>query len=774
MSSTSTDDPGKPMKQSTNDLSEVMAQLSVTTDDSNGASPSLSDMPVDVVGLIIERSDYKEQLILRKTSKSLRALVDKRKPSCKLIKVEFFIQNIIITFTNHFVMYTDDEDMFICYDRVGDWIIGPTGMDQVALLEQWKQAEELELEDCFERFPLKHATHFKRFRIFESVIDPGTFDRIKNFLSELEDFEYCRIAHCGRDNIDDVQRMIGTPVPPNMSHYSIPDSDYCLEFSIDSYVKMSDVPIGDPERPMKQSFDDLTKTMAQLSVTAASSDNASKSPKNLSDMPFDVVGLIIERSSYKEQLKLRKVSKSLRVLIDRKTPACKSIQIECYTTNVNITFDDVFVMYTDNIDDLVADDGEKKVFVEEVDFKKAAFDDLASTLKNPKLRLEEFCTFEGVLEKISLSFDHKADDWRNDSIGMDQIALLEQWKQAEELELEDSFNRFPVKYATHFQRFQIREIVIDINTFDRIKDFLSNLDGFEYYRIAHSGRDNIKDYQNMTGIPVPPNMSHYSIPDSDYCLEFSIDSYDKTSDIPIGGPGKPMEQPDNNQSKAIKQHSATTDGSDKTSTPPKNLPDMPVDVVGLIIERSDYKQQLKLRKVSKSLRALVDKHKPACKSIKVKFRIPNITMIFDNHSVIYANREYKVDAYDFGIIVRSDDFKKNALDDLSSALQNPKLQLEEFGVLYYDHGKIAIEKETDNLHNVLESLNHQFLSELNDFEYCRIPFRQLDNIEHYQKITGIPIPPNMSHYSIADSDFCLEFTIAVDGITIVKKICHFH
>ncbi|CAL2047181.1 unnamed protein product [Caenorhabditis brenneri] len=296
MSDTSTVDTGKSTEQLEDDLSGAMTQLSVTTGSSDNCLKSpknLSDMPFDVVGLIIERSDYKEQLILRKVSKTLRALVDKQKPSCKLIKAEFFIQNVIITFNNHFVMYTDDEDMFvgnaegteimirrndflkvafddlastlknpklqlaelsfrfsyaqkkdikrfynkiqkICYDRVGDWIIGPTGMDQVALLEQWKQAEELGLEDSFDRFPLKHATHFKRFRIFESVIDPGTFDRIKNFLSELEDFEYCRIAHSGRDNIDDVQRMTGIPVPPNMSHYSIPDSDYCLEFSFEA------------------------------------------------------------------------------------------------------------------------------------------------------------------------------------------------------------------------------------------------------------------------------------------------------------------------------------------------------------------------------------------------------------------------------------------------------------------------------------------------------------------------------------------------------------
>ncbi|CAL2047177.1 unnamed protein product [Caenorhabditis brenneri] len=283
---------------------------------------------------------------------------------------------------------------------------------------------------------------------------------------------------------------------------------------------MSDTSTGDPGKPMEQPSNDLSEDIEQPSLTTDSSDEISTPLKNisdmqidfngmatgtvdyeelgdlfltdhrydffdrtpdeydenspsLSDMPVDVVGLITKKLDYKEQLKLRKVSKSLRALVDSQKPACKSIQIECYPTNVNITFDDVFVMYTDNIDDLVADDGQNTVFVEAVDFKKVAFDDLASTLKNPRLQLEEF--------DFGYSF-----------------------------------------------RFQFAKFNIDGETLDRTRDFLSKLEDFEYCRIPFRQLDDIEHYQNITGIPVPPNMSHYSIPDSDYCLEFSFASDDIT------------------------------------------------------------------------------------------------------------------------------------------------------------------------------------------------------------------------------------------------------
>ncbi|CAL2036396.1 unnamed protein product [Caenorhabditis brenneri] len=62
--------------------------------------------------------------------------------------------------------------------------------------------------------------------------------------------------------------------------------------------------------------------------------------KNLSDMSFDVVGLIIERSDYKKQSIRRKTSKSLRALVDEQKPALQSSRISCYRDFIECSYND--------------------------------------------------------------------------------------------------------------------------------------------------------------------------------------------------------------------------------------------------------------------------------------------------------------------------------------------------------------------------------------------------------------------------------------------------
>ncbi|CAL2047180.1 unnamed protein product [Caenorhabditis brenneri] len=340
---------------------------------------------------------------------------------------------------------------------------------------------------------------------------------------------------------------------------------------------MSDTSTGDTGKPTKQLEDDLSGVMGQLSVTAVSSDNSSSSSKNLSDMPFDVVGLIIERSDYKEQLKLRKTSKSLRALVDKQKPACKSIKVDCYTKKVEITFNNHSVIYANR--EYQVGFRDSGIVVRSDDFKKTALDDLSSALQNPKLQLDELsfcfrCSFQkdikeyynkiqkvleplnhqlsvkkvelhvlspstllsilpclkpGYLERIKLRLHDSLllfefVNWQIDSTGMDQVALLEQWKQAEELVLLDSVDRFPLEYAAHFKRFRIFEDDIEPYKFNHIKNFLSKLDNFEhctlYFLMDSTGPDSTI---GQLGEPVFRNTTeaifHHPIPDSDYYFE---------------------------------------------------------------------------------------------------------------------------------------------------------------------------------------------------------------------------------------------------------------
>ena len=174
---------------------------------------------------------------------------------------------------------------------------------------------------------------------------------------------------------------------------------------------------------------------------------------------------------------------------------------------------EVSVAYTSNADynALMLYKEEYDITVIRDDYRQIAFEDLASTLKNPKLQLETFsfhsycdddcCKDEandtiynkhgtmerflksinhqlsvnacniallsfrgkmpilshlkpGQLETIVIDSSHSGDQWSNYSEEMDRIALLEQWKQAKELELQNfaGYEDFPVKHATHFKR----------------------------------------------------------------------------------------------------------------------------------------------------------------------------------------------------------------------------------------------------------------------------------------------------------------------------------
>ncbi|KAF1760837.1 hypothetical protein GCK72_009087 [Caenorhabditis remanei] len=71
-----------------------------------------------------------------------------------------------------------------------------------------------------------------------------------------------------------------------------------------------------------------------------------------------------------------------------------------------------------------------------------------------------------------------------------------------------------------------------------------------------------------------------------------------------------------------------------SNTSDLDLSNLPNDAIEKIIESCDLKEQLTLRKVSRSLRSLVDKHKVAFKSIE----------IYPRHSCIFYGSEALVTA----------------------------------------------------------------------------------------------------------------------------------
>ncbi|KAF1754470.1 hypothetical protein GCK72_021033 [Caenorhabditis remanei] len=151
-----------------------------------------------------------------------------------------------------------------------------------------------------------------------------------------------------------------------------------------------------------------------------------------------------------------------------------------------------------------------------------------------------------------------------------------------------------------------------------------------------------------------------------------------------------------------------------SSTSTVEFSNLPTDAIGKIIEKCDLKEQLTLRKVSKDLRSLVDEHKLAYKSIAIISNDSYITCVYNNNKVTYARKNWDEMfeaneqeelglAYEESCILRSNDHVKTAMNDISIALNNPKLRLDELTVSFQSNNRMR----RFRLNSLLKQLNHQ-------------------------------------------------------------------
>ncbi|KAF1754462.1 hypothetical protein GCK72_021025 [Caenorhabditis remanei] len=130
---------------------------------------------------------------------------------------------------------------------------------------------------------------------------------------------------------------------------------------------------------------------------------------------------------------------------------------------------------------------------------------------------------------------------------------------------------------------------------------------------------------------------------------------------------------------------------------------LPTDAIGKIIEKCDLKEQLTLRKVSKDLRSLVDKQKLAYKSILINPSDSYIDCVYNDKDVVYASENWDNYMTNEVSVIRNDDYVKIALNDLSIALNNRKLRLDDLYLAFCDFSSDVMNR----FRLLLNSLNHQ-------------------------------------------------------------------
>ncbi|PIC29561.1 hypothetical protein B9Z55_021105 [Caenorhabditis nigoni] len=120
-------------------------------------------------------------------------------------------------------------------------------------------------------------------------------------------------------------------------------------------------------------------------------------PLEFLNLPMIIHHKIIDNLDLKRQLSLRRVSKSLKNIVDQGKPAIKNMTIGFSETDIIIACDDLFARYSEDLG---------------VDYRKIALNYVMILLKNPKLRLDllhivSFCSPDPVFIDFLKNLKHK-------------------------------------------------------------------------------------------------------------------------------------------------------------------------------------------------------------------------------------------------------------------------------------------------------------------------------------------------------------------------------
>ncbi|KAF1754469.1 hypothetical protein GCK72_021032 [Caenorhabditis remanei] len=454
-----------------------------------------------------------------------------------------------------------------------------------------------------------------------------------------------------------------------------------------------------------------------------------------SNLPTDAIGKIIEKCDLKEQLTLRKVSKDLRSLVDEQKSAYKSIEIDLMDSCIFCVYNNKDVVYASENWDKNYMPIETSV-IRNDDYEKMALNDLSIALKNPKLRLDEleltvynspdmmnrfglllnslnhlihvktlkvhvgnpefFLSIlpflkPKVLANIDIDGVYEGDDWALEKVR--QVTSLEQWKQAEQLTAQSSFHNFPSEFLMHFKRFVILNWLVDETFLIKLRNLFSTSINFESCTVDSPNVDNFCEFLQSFCEKVESEgevIYRFKIPDESN----KIDGYDaiKFKEFEFWY-------------YRFSRGEFDLDYDVGSIISDLELSNLHNDAIEKIIEKCDLKEQLTLRKVSKDLRSFVDKQKSAYKSIEIDLT-GSISCVYNGNRVVYEGENWEVDLrfdYEDSCILASEDYVKIASNDLSFALNNPKLRLDDLAVNYYYNDVMNL----FYLKSLLEHMNHQ-------------------------------------------------------------------
>uniref|UniRef100_A0A1I7UV35 F-box domain-containing protein n=1 Tax=Caenorhabditis tropicalis TaxID=1561998 RepID=A0A1I7UV35_9PELO len=211
--------------------------------------------------------------------------------------------------------------------------------------------------------------------------------------------------------------------------------------------------------------------------------------KSFSDLPFDVLGTIVEKLDFKSQSKLLRVSRGMQSVVNQSVPSIRDIRIDLYSNG--------FSIYP------YESDGKLNMWpfyyltsdIRRKGFDLIAFGHLERLLSNRRLKLNVFRYIDSVqwmefdgkikellgrlvdrpisIRKLSLIvrdeqivYDlmkssrklEEVDVWINDAtVNIDRMAELKTWQEMKHV----AFRNPPIPFSTHFLRFDTFDVTLD-------------------------------------------------------------------------------------------------------------------------------------------------------------------------------------------------------------------------------------------------------------------------------------------------------------------------
>uniref|UniRef100_A0A1I7UI98 F-box domain-containing protein n=1 Tax=Caenorhabditis tropicalis TaxID=1561998 RepID=A0A1I7UI98_9PELO len=415
-----------------------------------------------------------------------------------------------------------------------------TAIDQLAALDQWKQAKSVEIRGVYSDF-FRHFHHFHHFETLKVRVESISMDDIlnmRNVFSEKVNFKECFIETRNDPPTTVIAEQLGLTNNQDRrfpKRYNIPGSNDCLLFNV-NYCEVN--------------------IMAEYLHNLLGILNLNQ--KTFNDLPVKNIVEIIEYLDFKERMTLRKVSRDLRKIVDDMKPLVDRI---FYTYGFQQSDSGFIVRLTCHTTD-------RKSFSCFSDMKKLkySFNNIEILLRNPQLQLDYFewsnlylqednqkmidlftslnhqlkirelelghiqdnaliallkAVEPGTLEEINLKF-------ACDPMNFDRIYELDQWKQAKRVKIHSDF---PKLFATfhHFHHFETLNVHVEWLSTDNLlimrNVFSENVNFKDCFvktgsELKSKQKRVIAEQLGLTNNPGRRFPKRYDIPGSNDCLLF--------------------------------------------------------------------------------------------------------------------------------------------------------------------------------------------------------------------------------------------------------------